>query len=298
MAKTNMGLVAYAKAQLGKPYWYGTFGNTATESLLSSKKGQYPSHYTSSRMAKYRSQLGKRVHDCVGLIKGYLWSETATASPKYNTAQDVSANGMLKKCTKKGKISTLPEVPGILVFMDGHVGIYIGGGKVIEARGFAYGVVETNLAGRGWTDWGYCPWITYTTTTSSNTENASKKTVAEIAKDIINGVGEWKNCNGTARKTKLEKMGYNYNEVQAEVNRQLKANTTSTTSSKYYNKYSGNSMQIDVVLKAIGVPSTYYGKWTKRKPLAKANGISVYVGTSNQNTKLINLAKQGKLVKV
>ena len=36
--KTAAGLVAYAKAQKGKPYWYGTFGNTATESLLNSKK--------------------------------------------------------------------------------------------------------------------------------------------------------------------------------------------------------------------------------------------------------------------
>lgn len=296
MNKTNTGLVTYAKAQLGKPYWYGTFGNTATESLLSSKKGQYPSHYTSSRMAKYRSQLGKRVHDCVGLIKGYLWSESPTSLPKYNASQDVSANGMLNKCTKKGKISSIPEIPGVLVFLDGHVGIYEGKGKVLEARGFAYGVVRTNLKDRPWTDWGYCPWITYSSDTVSTT-TTTKKPVSEIAKDIIDGVGEWKNCNGTARKTKLESMGYNYAEVQAEINRQLKANSTSITNSKYYSKYSGDSMQIDVVLKAIGVPSTYYGKWSKRKPIAKANGISAYVGSSSQNLKLVNLAKQGKLIK-
>lgn len=160
-SKTNTGLVAYARAQLGKPYWYGTFGNTASESLLTSKKKQYPKHYTSGRMSKYRSQLGMRVHDCVGLIKGYLWSESETASPKYNSAQDVSANGMLKKCIEKGKIKTLPEIPGVLVFMSGHVGIYAGNGKVIEARGFAYGVVETELADRKWTSWGKCPWIKY-----------------------------------------------------------------------------------------------------------------------------------------
>lgn len=119
----------------------------------------------------------------------------------------------------------------------------------------------------------------------------AKKSVSEIAKDIINGVGEWENCNGTARKTKLEKMGYNYNEVQAEVNRQLKANT------KYYPKYEGDSNQIDVVLKAIHAPSQYYGSWLKRKPVAKANGISAYIGSSSQNLKLVNLARQGKLVK-
>lgn len=160
-AKTSAGLVAYAKAQLGKPYWYGTFGQKATKSLLNSKTKQYPGHYTPKRMDKYKMQLGARVHDCVGLIKGYLWSNSPTSSPKYNESQDVSANGMLNKCKEKGSISTLPEIPGVLVFMKGHVGVYIGKGKVIEARGFNYGVVETALEDRKWTSWGKCPWITY-----------------------------------------------------------------------------------------------------------------------------------------
>lgn len=161
MAKTASGLVDYARAQLGKPYWYGTFGNTATQSLLNSKKKQYPSHYTSQRMDKYKMQLGARVHDCVGLIKGYLWSKSPTSSPKYNSSQDVSANGMLKACKEKGDFATMPEMPGILVFKRGHVGVYVGNKKVIEARGFNYGVVVTSLDKRGWTQWGKCPWINY-----------------------------------------------------------------------------------------------------------------------------------------
>ncbi len=159
--KTNRGLVEYAKSQLGNPYWYGTFGNLATPSLLNAKKKQYPAHYQYSRMDKYRAEFGERVHDCVGLIKGYLWSESPDVLPKYNAAQDVSANGMLAKCKTRGKIWSMPEIPGILVFMTGHVGIYIGSGRVIEARGFNYGVVETDLNERGWTSWGKCPWIDY-----------------------------------------------------------------------------------------------------------------------------------------
>lgn len=299
MAKTNTGLVAYAKAQLGKPYWYGTFGDVADEDLYNKKKKQYPKYYDRSKYNQgWTHQYGYRVHDCVGLIKGYLWSETATSKPKYNLAQDVSANGMLNACKTKGKINTIPEVPGVLVFYDGHVGVYEGNGYVIEARGHNYGVVRTKLADRKWVYWGYCPFVTYvktsissSDTTASKPSTSAKKSVSQIAKDIINGTGEWKNCTGVTRKNKLEKMGYNYAEVQAEINRQLKT-------VKYYVKYSGDSMNIDTVLKAIGVPSKYYGNWLKRKPIAKANGINTYIGTSSQNLKIINLAKQGKLKKV
>ena len=55
----------------------------------------------------------------------------------------------------------MPEMPGILVFKKGHVGVYVGNKKVIEARGFNYGVVETSLGKRGWTQWVKCPWIQY-----------------------------------------------------------------------------------------------------------------------------------------
>ncbi len=159
--KTNTGLVEYAEAQIGRPYWYGTFGNKATQDLLDRKTAQYPQHYQFARMERYKSQLGFRVHDCVGLIKGYLWSDGVNAVPKYNGEQDVSANSLLKKCKQRGRMHTMPEIPGVLVFMPGHVGIYCGAGRVIEARGFNYGVVETVLDERNWEYWGKCPWIKY-----------------------------------------------------------------------------------------------------------------------------------------
>ena len=158
MSKTNKGLVEYAKAQLGKPYWFGTFGQTANELLHKSKKKQYPNYYTAQ---DFPSQYGQRVHDCIGLIKGYLWSDTSTSVPQYRAAQDVSADGMLAICKERGSISTIPELPGVLVFSPQHVGVYIGNGYVVEARGHAYGVVKTKLSSRGWKNWGKCPWIEY-----------------------------------------------------------------------------------------------------------------------------------------
>jgi hypothetical protein len=43
----------------------------------------------------------------------------------------------------------------------GHVGLYIGNGKVIEARGADYGVVTTKLNERQWTHWGMLDWLEY-----------------------------------------------------------------------------------------------------------------------------------------
>ena len=191
--KTAKGLVEYANAQLGLPYWYGTFGQKATAELYAAKKKQYPELYKSWN--DFPTQYGKRVHDCVGLIKGYLWSETATATPKYNSSQDVSANGMLARCKENGSILTMPDVTGILVFMDGHVGIYIGGGFVIEARGHQYGVVKTALKSRPWKWWGKCPWIDYSDSSATETEQKQEenvpKTVGVKCKKVRLKAGTW-----------------------------------------------------------------------------------------------------------
>lgn len=188
--KTAAGLVGYAKVQLGKPYWYGTFGNTASAALLKMKREQYPAYYDQSKYkVLFTSQFGERVHDCVGLIKGYLWSETPTSKPVYNAAQDVSANGMLGVCKERGKISTLPEIPGTLVFMKGHIGVYIGNGYVIEAKGHDSGVVQTKVKGRGWTDWGFCPWIDYSE--ADSTEYFKQYTGNSVSiVDALKAIGE------------------------------------------------------------------------------------------------------------
>lgn len=158
--KTGQGLVEYAIAQLGRPYWWGTFGQTANAALYAQKKAQYPAYYTA---ADFPNQYGQKVHDCVGLIKGYLWCDGPDGTPKYNAAQDVAVEGLYRKCSRKGSIGTIPETPGVCVFMAnmGHVGVYIGGGEVVEAMGHAYGVVKTRLAGRGWAYWGMPEWIEY-----------------------------------------------------------------------------------------------------------------------------------------
>lgn len=160
MTKTNTGLVEYALAQLGKPYWWGTFGQTASAALLAQKRTQYPGYYTAE---DFPAQYGQKVHDCVGLIKGYLWCDTPDSEPIYKAAQDVAVSGLYMVCPENGSIDTMPDIPGVCVFMQdmSHVGVYVGGGYVVEATGHARGIVKTKLAGRGWGLWGKPRWISY-----------------------------------------------------------------------------------------------------------------------------------------
>ena len=57
------------------------------------------------------------------------------------------------------------------------------------------------------------------------TKPSAKKSIATIAKEVL--AGKW--GNGDTRKSKLTKAGYDYNKVQAEVNKQVKASHVKTT---------------------------------------------------------------------
>ena len=69
----------------------------------------------------------------------------------------------------------------------------------------------------------------------------------------------------------------------------------SCDNTRYYSKYVGTDRNIDSIFRKIGVESKYIGSYVARKSLAVINGISNYKGSYNDNTKLILLAKQGKL---
>ena len=105
--------------------------------------------------------------DCVGLIKGAAWSNLGTRDTKYatNGCPDKSANGMLSYCKSKGMpnghMDTFPDIPGLLLHKDGHVGVSIGNGEHIELKGFADDSERGKVAGRGWTSWAQLPFVDY-----------------------------------------------------------------------------------------------------------------------------------------
>lgn len=228
MAKSNTGLVEYARAQLGRPYWFGTFGQIATEKLLNDKAAQYKSQFSKTRISKAqaRGDFGQKVHDCLGLWKGYMMSADANAPAVYNSAFDYSADSIYKAAAEKGTIDTLPDIPGIGLYKKGHFGVYIGGGREIEARGFDYGVIEDNVNNTAFTNWFKIPHIEYGETaapapapveTPANAPECDLKPVDIIVSEVI--AGKW--GNGAERVTRLNAAGYNASEIQAAVNAKL-----------------------------------------------------------------------------
>ena len=177
---TNEHFTAHCLKMVGQPYWYGTCGYKATTSLLSRKGKQYPSHYTSSRMSRYKQDIRdkKVVCDCIGGAKGYAWTNggqamldaigtDASVPNKYgaNGCPDKGANSMFAWAKSKGMdwgtIDTLPEIVGLALHTDGHVGYYVGNGYAVEWRGFSYGCVRTKVKDRKWKYWYKLPFIQY-----------------------------------------------------------------------------------------------------------------------------------------
>jgi len=160
--KTNWGLVNHVKMALEESwgYVYGTFGQILTPPLLDYKLTQYSDQITKYIEYIRENYLGKRTVDCIGLIKSYLWWNDGRVL--YDSETDTSANKtFLELAKEKGSIDTIPDLPGVCVWKNNHVGVYIGNGTVIEAKGTLYGVVQSDLKNGSWAHWFKYPYIDY-----------------------------------------------------------------------------------------------------------------------------------------
>lgn len=108
---------------------------------------------------KYGQQhVGKRVADCSGL---FVWAYGELGASIYHGSNTIY-NKYTTTTGAVGGLSTLR--PGSAVFMVNngrrtHIGLYIGGGKVIEAQGTRTGVVESSL--NRWDEWGELKGVEY-----------------------------------------------------------------------------------------------------------------------------------------
>lgn len=91
--------------------------------------------------------IGRNVVDCSGLL-------IEAIRTKISDYDDMSSWAFRSEAVERGSISDLPDIPGLAVWKSGHIGLYVGAGKVVEAAGTKIGVVETPL----WSPAGGSPW--------------------------------------------------------------------------------------------------------------------------------------------
>ena len=154
-------LAEYCEGVLKFPSVYGWGGlmRIVSDDYIRQLYNMYPDKYSNIRRA-YLNELKGRSYicDCVGLIKSFIFG--GVGSPNYDMKYDINTSGFLMLANKVGKAEDVPEIKGLIMYMPGHVGVYVGGGKVIECTLSEYGdgIVKTNLHGRGWTNYLMLPY--------------------------------------------------------------------------------------------------------------------------------------------
>lgn len=151
--------------------------------------------------------------DCSGLIKGTLWGYPYNG--KYgNIYPDVNANTIMNTYCYNKSSNFNNIARGEFVWLNGHIGVYIGNGKVCECSPkWENGIQITNLNARNWKKHGFSKWLDYS---CNSTVNSSKTwDIEKIARDVING----KYGNGhETRKRNIGCDNLTYQQIRKRVN--------------------------------------------------------------------------------
>lgn len=235
-------------------YVMGCFGAP----LNSVNKKRYTNNHSYNKKASRTKMINNASSDtfgfdCVCLIKGILWGWNGNLNKTYGGAKytsngvpDIGANRIIKS-TYCGDVSTdfnNIEV-GEIVWMSGHVGIYIGNKQVVECTpAFKNKVQITNLSQRNWKKHGKLKYIDYST--------------QEVKKEETN----------TTTKPKTEKPKVEYAKSR---NKKYASGKTFTVNSKngLYLNYGAGINTGRVGLMANGTKVKWYGFYTDKWYLVK-----------------------------
>ena len=174
---------------------YGTWGTIWTQAKQDAA--------TREMTIKYGSRwIGRMVTDCSGLLRWALYQlgETIVHHARYQYTDYCNAKGKLVNGHREdGK----PVLPGSAVFLQGgeahihHVGVYVGGDTVIEAKGTIYGVVTSHL--NHWDHWGELKMVDYTDAADLETgepitpEQPEDAQAGTIIRAVVSNPNRWLN---------------------------------------------------------------------------------------------------------
>lgn len=158
-------------------YVMGCFGAPMT----AKNKERYKNNHSYNKQASRQKMIDAASastfgFDCIGLVKGILWGWYGDTGRTYggagyavNGVPDTDAKKMLNYCTDvSSDFSTIQA--GEFLWMDGHCGVYIGNGQVIESSPKWQNGVQFSYLGnigctsgnsRIWTKHGKLQWINY-----------------------------------------------------------------------------------------------------------------------------------------
>lgn len=152
---TGVGLAEFAKTKLGTAYVFGSKqpgDGPLTQARVNTLAKLYPSHFTQAYLNKIAAKklIGKICCDCSGLISWY-------------TGRVLGSSQLYAQAYARLPISQYKKFAiGTVLWRSGHVGVYIGNGLLIEAKGIDYGTVESKVENTKFTHGLTFSWINYT----------------------------------------------------------------------------------------------------------------------------------------
>lgn len=206
-------------------YIMGCFGAPMTDSNKKRYCNNYDYNKNAARTAMIKSASSDTFgFDCVCLIKGILWGWNGDASKVYggasyasNGVPDIGADSMIKVCSGVSTDFSKIEV-GEAVWMEGHIGVYIGDGLAVECTPKWKNCVQITACNcsksgynrRDWTKHGKLPYVSYEKTSDNNGEQVKQESETVRGIDVSKWQGDidWGRVKAAGVDFAMIRLGY------------------------------------------------------------------------------------------
>ena len=202
-------------------YVMGCFGAPMT----ASNKMRYTQNHSYNRQPERTAMINAASadtfgFDCVCLIKGLLWGWNGNKNAVYggatytsNGVPDIGADQMIKVCKNVTTDFSKIEV-GEAVWLEGHIGVYVGDGLAVEctprwANKVQLTACNRNVSGynrRNWTKHGKLPYVEYVADATTPPVETTEIRGIDVSK--WQGEIDWKKVKAAGIKFAMIRLGY------------------------------------------------------------------------------------------